>query len=82
MIIMVRIHFFLYQKEASKNEIVSRREGERERKNRLWERERQTDREMERRCKSEMAWVEKSDDWKRHMRICGTEQIKRQSKRI
>jgi hypothetical protein len=29
-----------------------------------------------------MAWVEKSDCWKRHLRIDGTEQIKRQSKGI
>ena len=46
MIIMVRIHFFTYQKEAGKNGIVSRREGERDRKNRLWERE--SERETER----------------------------------
>jgi hypothetical protein len=49
MIIMVCIQFFTYQKEAGKNGIVSRREGERERKNRLWERERerQTDRQRD-----------------------------------
>ncbi len=62
MIPVVQINFFLYQIETGKEGMGSKQEREKER-NGLRERE------MEDRGELEMTWVEKSDDWKMHLRI-------------
>ncbi len=61
-IAVVQINFFLYQIETGKDGMGSKQEREKER-NGLRERE------MEHSGESEMAWIEKSDDWKMHLRI-------------
>jgi hypothetical protein len=58
--------FLFISKGSRKNGVVSRA-GVRERMEKV--------RETERRLELEMAWVEKSDHWKRHLRIYGKEQI-------